>query len=300
MPLAEEKLEGPATRLEILGITVDSVAMQLSLPERKMQELKTLLRMWQGRKTATKRELQSIAGKLQHAAKVVRPGRCFVRHIYDLTAVKGGPNQLVRLNRQLRSDVEWWLSFMESWNGVSLFWHPRSSTPDVVIWSDASGSWGCGALTEANWLVFQWPDPLTALSIAHKELIPIVIAGLVWGQHWAGKVVQFISDNQAVVTVLTKLYCRDASLMGYLRCIVFSAARHGYWFTAKHIPGRNNTLADAISRNKLDLFLAQAPPTMSRTPVELPPEIAQLLCLQDPDWLCPTWRRLFSSITLRA
>ena len=139
-----EKLEGPATRLEILGIIVDSETMQLTLPENKLEELKSLLQEYQGRKTLTKREVQSLAGKLQHAAKVVRPGRCFVWHIYDLTSVKGGPNQPVRLNHRVRSDVQWWLAFMEGWNGVSLYWKPRNDSPDIKVWSDASGSWGAG------------------------------------------------------------------------------------------------------------------------------------------------------------
>ena len=54
VPLAEEKMEGPATRLEILGIIVDSETMQLSLPENKLEELRTLLREYQGRKLQQK------------------------------------------------------------------------------------------------------------------------------------------------------------------------------------------------------------------------------------------------------
>lgn len=98
-PLAREKLEGPAMRLEILGIIFDTQAMQLSLPHRKLTELKSILQVWQGRKAARKVEIQSLAGKLQHAAKAIRPGRCFVRQIYELTKVKGGQNQMVRLKR---------------------------------------------------------------------------------------------------------------------------------------------------------------------------------------------------------
>lgn len=73
MPLADEKIEGPTTRLEILGIAIDSNIMQLSLPGHKMTELTSQLQAWQGKKTVTKRDLHSLAGKLQHAAKVVRP-----------------------------------------------------------------------------------------------------------------------------------------------------------------------------------------------------------------------------------
>ena len=177
---------------------------------------------------------------------------------------------------------------------------PYSGSLDVSPLTSVSGSWGCGALTEGKWLSFPWPDPLQELSIAHKELIPLVIAGFVWGKFWAGKVVQFMSHNQAVIMVLTKLFCHDTCLMGYLRCIVFCATRYNFWFTEQHTPGRFNVLADAISRNKVDLFLSQAPPSMERLPEAIPSEISQLLCLQEPNWLCPIWRTLFSTITLKA
>ena len=53
VPLAEEKREGPATRLEILGIIIDTEAMQMSLPDRKLEEVRAILRQWRGRKVAT-------------------------------------------------------------------------------------------------------------------------------------------------------------------------------------------------------------------------------------------------------
>ena len=40
--------------------------------------------------------------------------------------------------------------------------------------------------------------------------------------------------------------------------------------------GCDNILADAISRNKMDLFFSQAPGSMSKVPVELPKEVVQL------------------------
>ena len=168
---------------------------------------------------------------------------------------------------------------------------------DIKVVSDASGSWGCGALSANNWFHFQWPAALTPLSIAYKELIPIVVASFAWGKSWAGKVVEFSSDNQAVVTILTKLYCRDLGLMSLLRCLVFCAATHNFWFTARHVPGRINNLADAISRNRVDLFLSQAPLTMKRLPENIDPEKIRLLCLQEPDWLCPDWMVSFITIT---
>lgn len=53
--------------------------MQMALPAPKLIEIAGLLQKWRGRKAASLKEVQSLAGLLQHAARVVRPGRCFLR-----------------------------------------------------------------------------------------------------------------------------------------------------------------------------------------------------------------------------
>ena len=79
VPIAEEKLEGPGTAVTFLGIEVDTEAMVLRLPQRRIVELKELIGIWLGKGSCRRKELQSPAGKLQHACKVVRPGRAFLR-----------------------------------------------------------------------------------------------------------------------------------------------------------------------------------------------------------------------------
>ena len=289
-------MEGPSTSLVELGIKLDTELMQMSLPERKLREIKILLSAWRGRKAAFKCEVQSLAGHLQDAAKVVRPGCCFVRLIYELTKAKRGPDQRLRLNQEIRSDIEWWYRFMDQWNGVSLFWKSRKEEPDVRVVSDASGSWGCGAFSGDKWLQHQWRADMLPYSIAFKELVPIVMTALLWGRQWERKIVSFTCDNQAVVVVFNKLYCRDLGLMHLLRCLIFVAAKFNFWFAALHIRGERNVLADAISRNQADLFLSQAPMGMRRAPTPIPQEIPQLLYRQRPDWLSDTWTTLFNNI----
>ena len=51
------------------------------------------------------------------------------------------------------------------------------------------------------------------VSIARKELIPIVMAYMLWGNKWWRKAVRVHCDNEAVVEVLQKGCARDVQGM---------------------------------------------------------------------------------------
>ena len=63
----------------------------------------------------------------------------------------------------------------------------KKACPDMVLTSDASGAWGCGAFWHSYWFQFQWSDSTREFHITVKELLPIVFATAVWGQHWENK-----------------------------------------------------------------------------------------------------------------
>ena len=84
VPISEHKRDGPTTCLTYLGIEVDTVASQLRLPQGKLQRLQTLLSEWGDRKVCESRQLESLIGTLNHACKVVRCGRSFLRRMLDL------------------------------------------------------------------------------------------------------------------------------------------------------------------------------------------------------------------------
>ena len=293
IPIAEEKLEGPTTRLTFLGIEIDTTALVLRLPREKLRDLKLLVEEWLGKKFSLVKDLQSLVGKLQHASKVVHPGRTFLRRMFDL--LKGIPRkqQFVRLNVSFRSDLMWWHSFLESWNGVSMM-RSQGAEPDHHLISDASGRFGCGAFWDCQWLQYQWPDGLESWSIAVKELVPIVMACALWGRKWQGSSILIHCDNEAVVSVVNAGCARETNLMHLLRCIFFVAAQFELTLTAAHIPGKDNTAADAISRNNLPLFHSQVP-LAAREPSPIPAALVELLIHQQPDWMSTTWSQLFKS-----
>ena len=141
VPLALEKVEGPATCLPFLGIILDSEHMEVHLPDDKLARIQGLLVIWLDKRKATKREILSLVGLLQYAAKVVRYGRSFVSRMYATAAKVQELEYFTRLNTEFRSDLSWWHTFLAEWNGVSLLRYSSPPTKhDFCIQTDASGS----------------------------------------------------------------------------------------------------------------------------------------------------------------
>ena len=84
---------------------------------------------------------------------------------------------------------------MHSWNGLSLLHCTPTMSPDLTIYTDASGSWGCSACLGRQWLQWQWPPQLSPISIMAKELVPIVLNCAVWGSQLSRCIILFQCDK---------------------------------------------------------------------------------------------------------
>jgi hypothetical protein len=79
----------PTTSITFLGIEIDSSTMELRLPADKLSLLRLELDDFKVRKRASKKQLQSLAGKLNWASAVIWGGRVFLRRIIDcITSLK--------------------------------------------------------------------------------------------------------------------------------------------------------------------------------------------------------------------
>ena len=300
-PIAVEKLEGPTPCLEFLGFELDSQAMKVRLSPTKLRELQTLVHQWVGKKTCERRELESLVGKLAHASRVVKPGRTFMRRMFELLGGARRPYHHIRLNLSFRSDLLWWDCFLSSWNGCRMI--PADQAQALHIWTDASGHYGCGAFdpTTKRWIQLAWPSSysdealrLGGESITLKELFPVVLACAVWGRDFANSGVIVHCDNLGAVSLVNSGYSRVSHIMQLLRCLFFIRAYYQIDLGATHIPGVENTLADAISRNNLPLLFSQVPGTVGQqSPVS--PALLELLTNQHLDWTSHDWTRQFST-----
>ena len=171
------------------------------------------------------------------------------------------------------------------------------------IWTDASGLIRCGALDPVanQWLQLVWPEyemvdelHLREQSITFKELIPVVLACAVWAKRLHGKRVIVHCDNLGAVELVNSGYSKVAQIMHLLRCLFFIRAQFQIEVWAVHVPGAENSLADAISRNNLSLLFTQIP-SLPREPSPIPPTLVPLLTCQHLDWTSRNWTRRFSS-----
>ena len=294
-----EKCEGPCTALTFLGIHIDTVQMTLSLPAEKLVRIQEELERWSGKKFrwCRRQELELLIGLLHHAARVVRPGRSFLYRLISLLRGRHDDVKYIRLKAEARTDILWWRVFIKIWNGVAI--SPVISTPQAFLTSDASGNWGCGAFTGSKWFQFQWtPEYGLSEQITFKELLPIVLAVIMWGKHWAGLHLHCNCDNEAVVHILASCYTRDSSVMHLLRCLFFYEAYYAMHISATHVPGHANGLADDLSRNRLSSFFLQAP-HMSPLPVPLPLLAPDLLFNTRAMWSSPAWINSLQATLLR-
>ena len=281
-PVEPEKSEGPATTISFLGVELDSRMLEIRLPKEKLDRLRAELKEWRGRKACRKRELLSLIGSLSHACKAVRAGRSFLRRLIDLSTVVEKLDHYVRLSREARADIEWWVQYAEAWNGTSMMQSVQEAPPAAVVTSDASGNWGCGAYCGTNWFMLEWSGLFSGCHITVKELVPSVVATTVWGPSWRGKTILARCDNIAVVAIVNHGSSKNAEAMQLLRCLSFIAATFDFRLVATHIRGRDNILADALSRDNWSLFNSLYPQA-SKEATPIPPALLDLLVVTMPD-----------------
>ena len=156
VPLAPDKIVGPTTKLTYLRIEIDSSIGIISLPLDKFTELQSTITLWVTRRKCTKRELLSLIGSLSFAAKVVKPGRIFLRRLIDLSKSVKELHYHILLNAEARKDITWWSEFIGQWNGTSLMQSPPVVADALSLYTDASGTLGFGAVFNNLWFSSKW------------------------------------------------------------------------------------------------------------------------------------------------
>ena len=125
---------------------------------------------------------------------------------------------------------------------MAYFFPTPQLLPGFSMASDASGH----DMVWAHVVQVQWSAVSLELPIALKELLPILISGVVWGHGWYDHRIECLCDNQAVIACLQSRTSRHRVIMHNL---FFIEDIFGFHIYPKYIDTHSNHLADDLSRN---------------------------------------------------
>ena len=245
--ISPSKVVKPCQTLTFLGVEINTTNLSFSLPKEKIKVLKEVLLSFCDKKRASKRQLQQLAGRLNWACKVVYGGRTFLRRILDLMNTLQKQSSKCLLSQDFYHDIDWWLCFLEEFNGQCPFHDTR---PVNNLHTDACNS-GIGAAFEGDWfysnLLVDHPD-VASMHINFKEAFCVVSAIERWAPLLRNKRVHIYCDNTAAVAMLNKGTTKNRTMMVHLRRVFWCSAVYNFRLRVFHVPGKLNILADHISR----------------------------------------------------
>ena len=277
-----EKSGAPSTRMIFLGVLLDTILMCMEVTPNRTIEILEILELWTDKTHATKKEVQSLVGKLVFISACVRSSRIFISRM--LNFLREMPDlSSVLLPVEFYKDVKWWRFFAPLYKGVSLMYLEEFNEPDMVAASDACLT-GCGGTCSQFYFHKQFPQEILSLnlSINALELLTICVCAKVWGRTWAGKQLVFFCDNESSVYLLNSGKARMPFMQQCLREISFQAATHDFQLRGRHIAGEENRIPDWLSRWHLNPAFPQK--FYQACPAAVPCEIGEELFQFTHDW----------------
>ena len=258
IPIAWDKTsDEPSNCLVFYGAEIDSNAMQVALPEDKLQRYSALVASTINASHISVRELQSLVGKLQYATCVVTAGNAFLHRLRALIPHPAKPFWRLRLTTQAKKDLKVWQEFLQNYNGLTIIRQtPIVPSNALNMLSDASDL-GYAAVYGSEWIMGEWPSQWKAFPIAVRELYPIMLIVSIFGEKLKNSCVLFHCDNKAIVAIINKQSSRDAKIMSLLRPLILALLVNNIKFKAVYITSADNNIVDSISRLQVtDSFLS--------------------------------------------
>ena len=141
----------PAQEIEFLGLVVNSVSMELSLPREKLRQIRGEAKRLLSQSLVSARALSQFIEKLNVAAQAVAPAPLFYQHLQGnlrnaLASGSHGYENVTTLSQQAQEEMSWWQQHLQTWNGRCLL----RGREQILICSDAT-LLGWGARCSGTW-----------------------------------------------------------------------------------------------------------------------------------------------------
>ena len=163
-----------ATSTKWLGFVLDTADMSITLPKDKLSEVIDDCKQWAGKKTASRKQIQSLTGTLQHITKCIKPAARFTNRVLAVlraTSYKGQHS----FDKDLLLDLSWFEKFAHKYNGVQLL--PSGSRKEWVLECDSTLQ-GRVAFSQTKFYGITYNQNILpkGLSIVHLEALNLALA----------------------------------------------------------------------------------------------------------------------------
>ena len=247
------------TKLEFLGIELDSEIMKVRLSSNKLVRAVKAVDETLTARTLTYRQIDSLVDFLFFCIKIVVSKRSFLISLYIARDQTRSVNRSCKIIGAMRLNLQWWQTFLSQWNDVKIL-RAISSRLSSHIWTNASDNWSIGDF----WLRESQNEPLEGFSLRYstryrirtldiqiKEMRTMLEALRQWLSHFEDNKIIIHCDNQIVCSGLIKDTMRD-STMTSLRDVVMLFALHDIIVEVKWLDSKFNHLTDLLSRGEHD------------------------------------------------
>ena len=248
LPIAYDKIQTPSRRCRFLGIIIDLDTMCVEIPKEKIESFSQTIKEVTGKRFITKKQLQSIIGSINHLSKAVEGARLFMNRL--LAALRESEGDLVRVDHDIKSDLQWFEKFLPTFNGKAII---NTGKVSKTIEVDSCLIGGGGADGRSCYM-YKYPEGMTeSFHISQLEAINCLIGiKALTGPQQANSVVIVECDNLGAVYVLQNSKGRDRVINAVARAIWFFACKNNIIFNYKHKPGILMNIPDTLSRAYLD------------------------------------------------
>jgi hypothetical protein len=239
----------PTQRILYLGAVVDLRVGRVYPSEPRVAALVACASQLLGRSTAVVRAVLRLLGLMASMVDVVPLCRMHMRplQLHLLQSYRAGVHPLdrvINIPGSLRPTLQWWASPGHLRVGV-VFPPPQTS---LTLTTDASKQ-GWGAHLLSHRLSGLWSPTQARYHINILELWAVFLSLRRLSPLVAGKRIAIRSDSMTVVAYINKQGgTRSVSLCREVSKLLRWCTIRGITLLAVHLPGRDNVLADALSR----------------------------------------------------
>ena len=261
LPLNPDKIQPPSQSFKYLGWYVCTRSMVVSVDPDKRQlvldQLHTITARAHQRRQhphrtrrakASRRQLASLAGRLQWLAEAIPGARPRTHLIHALTAKLRRPWHVARLSVQVIADLTWWTDTLTA--GKTNLQTPIrnwADTPCAAMASDASGTDGYGAVFGNRLYAGKWATNAPQ-GVPAKELWPIVRIVETFAPALAGCAFVCWTDSVTVFFAVNTGSSRSRHLDPLIRRLFDTCAKHNIEPIALWLPREHNTASDDLSK----------------------------------------------------